>query len=127
MLSEKEKKVIERVEDTFYENKEKGINNLQKITLYKDGILDILKLLNIVEKVQRENDLLNEYVKENEIYKKNLFDYGEKKDKQIKLIVNEVKTNLAFENRLKRENEEPDLFNQGKFYICNIINNILKN
>ena len=127
MLSEKEKKVIERVEHTFYENKEKGTNNLQKITLYKDGILDILKLLNIVEKVQRENDLLNEYVKENEIYKKNLFDYGEKKDKQIKLIVNEVKTNLAFENRLKRENEEPDLFNQGKFYICNIINNILKN
>ena len=69
MLSEEEKKAIERVEDTFYENKGKGINNFQKITLYEDGILDILKLLNIIEKLQKENkekdkqiDLMAEYI-----------------------------------------------------------------
>lgn len=69
MLSEEEKKAIERVEDTFYENKGKGINNFQKITLYEDGILDILKLLNIIEKLQKEN---------------------KEKDKQIDLMVEKI-------------------------------------
>ena len=62
MLSEEEKKAIERVEDTFYENKGKGINNFQKITLYEDGILDILKLLNIIEKLQKENKEKDEII-----------------------------------------------------------------
>lgn len=50
----------------------------------------------------------------------------EKKDKIINKISEEVKENLAFEKRLKRENIEPDSFNQGKFYISENINNILK-
>lgn len=50
----------------------------------------------------------------------------EKKDKIINKISEDVKENLAFEKRLKKENIEPDSFNQGKFYISDNINNILK-
>lgn len=55
MLSEEEKKAIERIEDTFYQDNGKGIKGFQKIILYEDGIIDILKLLNIVEKLQKED------------------------------------------------------------------------
>lgn len=50
----------------------------------------------------------------------------EKKDKMIDKIQKEVRDHIGFENRLKRDNKEPDLFNQGRFYIANNINNILK-
>lgn len=50
----------------------------------------------------------------------------EKKDKQIDEIQKEVRDHIGFENRLKRDNKEPDLFNQGRFYVANNINNILK-
>lgn len=56
MLSEEERKVIERIEDTFYQDNGKGINKFKKITLYEDGISDIIKLLNIFEKRQKENE-----------------------------------------------------------------------
>ena len=50
----------------------------------------------------------------------------EKKDKIINKIQEEVLDHIGFENRLKRDNREPDLFNQGRFYVANNINNILK-
>ena len=50
----------------------------------------------------------------------------EKKDKMIDEIQEEVLDHIGFENRLKRDNREPDLFNQGRFYVANNINNILK-
>ncbi len=50
----------------------------------------------------------------------------EKKDKIINKIQEEVLDHIGFENRLKRDNIEPDLFNQGRFYVANNINNILK-
>ena len=50
----------------------------------------------------------------------------EKKDKMIDKIQKEVRDHIGFENRLKRDNKEPDLFNQGRFYVANNINNILK-
>lgn len=50
----------------------------------------------------------------------------EKKDKIINKISEEVKENLAFERRLKRDKTEPDLYNQGRFYVSDNINNILK-
>lgn len=49
-----------------------------------------------------------------------------KKDKQIDEIQKEVRDHIGFENRLKRDNKEPDLFNQGRFYVANNINNILR-
>lgn len=50
----------------------------------------------------------------------------EKKNKIIEEIREEVLDHIGFENRLKRDNREPDLFNQGRFYVANNINNILK-
>lgn len=50
----------------------------------------------------------------------------EKKDKMINEIQEEVRDHIGFENRLKRDNREPDLFNQGRFYVANNIKNILK-
>ena len=50
----------------------------------------------------------------------------QKKDKIIDEIQEEVRGHIGFENRLKRDNKEPDLFNQGRFYVANNINNILK-
>lgn len=50
----------------------------------------------------------------------------QKKDKIIDEIQKEVRDHIGFENRLKRDNREPDLFNQGRFYVANNINNIMK-
>ena len=53
-MNKEEKKFIERIENTFYENRGKGIKHFQKVTLYEEGITDILKLLNFVEKQQKK-------------------------------------------------------------------------
>ena len=50
----------------------------------------------------------------------------QKKDKIIDEIQKEVRDHIGFENRLKRDNKDPNLFNQGRFYVANNINNILK-
>ena len=47
--ADREKKIIERLEDTFYMNNGKGIKDFQKIILYEEGIQDVLQLLHIVE------------------------------------------------------------------------------
>ena len=48
------------------------------------------------------------------------------KDNIINKVEKETREHIGFENRLKRENREPDSFNQGRFYVANNINNILK-
>lgn len=53
-----EKKAVERIEDTFYSDLGKGINKFQKITLYEDSIRDVRILLNLLEKLQKENEEL---------------------------------------------------------------------
>ena len=103
-MNEREKKAVERIEDTFYSDLGKGINKFQKITLYEDGIRDVRILLNLLEKLQKENEELKE--KENKIYK-------------------EVQESLAFEKFLIVKERKPDLFNQGRFYISQIIYDIL--
>lgn len=57
-MNEKEKKAVERIEDTFYSDLGKGINKFQKITLYEDSIRDVRILLNLLEKLQKENEEL---------------------------------------------------------------------
>lgn len=57
-MNEEEKKSVERIEDTFYSDLGKGINKFQKITLYEDGIRDVRILLNLIEKLQKENEEL---------------------------------------------------------------------
>lgn len=116
MLSEDEMKVIERIEDTFYQDNRKGIKRFQKITLYEDGISDILKLLNIFEKLQKEIEhqkekrenqkvelaILNEKQKEMNKLKNTVSSYYgmfKKQEKQIKELQkeNEIKIK-GFEN-----------------------------
>lgn len=84
MLSE-EKKAIERIEDTFYQDNGKGIKGFQKIILYEDGIIDILKLLNIVEKTTKEN---------------------EEKDKQIDLMAEMIDELSEYYTRYNGKNNE---------------------
>ena len=49
----------------------------------------------------------------------------EKQQKELEKIRKEVIEHIAFENRLKRDGTEPDLFNQGRFYVANNIKDIL--
>lgn len=67
------------------------------------------------KEIQDKNNKITKLQKENE-----------KKDKIIDKISEEVKENLAFERRLKKDKIEPDLYNQGRFYVSDNINNILK-
>lgn len=59
-MNEEEKKAIERIEDTFYSDLGKGINKFQKITLYEDSIKDVRIVLNLLEKLQKENEELKQ-------------------------------------------------------------------
>lgn len=61
-MNEEEKKAIERIEDTFYSDLGKGINKFQKITLYEDSIKDVRIVLNLLEKLQKENELAKKQV-----------------------------------------------------------------
>lgn len=85
-MSEEEKKAIEDL------NSFKSISILygNTFTMFLDQLKKYQQatdiVLNLVQNLQRENNLLNNYVKENETYKKNLFNYAEKKDKQIDLM-----------------------------------------
>ena len=61
-MKNKDKQTIERLKDTFYQNNAKGIKHFQKVTLYEEGIEDILSLLNMVEE---KDKIINEQLKEN--------------------------------------------------------------
>ena len=58
--ADREKKIIERLEDTFYVNNGKGIKHFQKVTLYEEGIQDILQLLHMVEQKDKKIKELEE-------------------------------------------------------------------
>lgn len=83
----------------------------------------VLKNLDALCDMQRSADReLKNTRKINEEHQKE----NEQKDKIIDEIQKEVRDHIGFENRLKRDNREPDLFNQGRFYVANNINNIMK-
>ena len=50
----------------------------------------------------------------------------EKQEKVIDEIKDYCNNDLSFERRLKRDKREPDLFNQGRFYTCQNIKDIIK-
>ena len=54
-MNEEEKKAMVRIVDTFYSD-----SDLEKIILYKDSIRDVRILLNLIEKLQKENEKLKE-------------------------------------------------------------------
>ena len=105
------------IEDTFYQDNRKGIKRFQKITLYEDGISDILKLLNIFEKLQKEIEhqkekrenqkvelaILNEKQKEMNKLKNTVSSYYgmfKKQEKQIKELQKEKEEIL---NKMKNK------------------------
>lgn len=94
------------------------------------NVKDVETVLNLSEKKDKEIQYQKEINKtEQERHKqteKSLKGQLKKKDKMIDEIQEEVLDHIGFENRLKRDNREPDLFNQGRFYVANNINNILK-
>lgn len=94
-------------------SREEDINRCNKLTETTNanwiGIsnqLAIKHILSDYKRVLKENEELKE--KENKIYK-------------------EVQESLAFEKFLIVKEREPDLFNQGRFYISQIIYDILNN
>lgn len=90
-MNEEEKKAVERIEDTFYSNLGKGINKFQKITLYEDGIRDVRILLNLLEKLQKENEELLE-VKVSASAHNRILEL-EKEDEELKARLDELSKN----------------------------------
>ena len=103
-MNEEEKKTIEKFIEKCYKYDEsveiKGISVGEEYRMLNT----VCKALNLIEKLQKENEELKE--KENKIYK-------------------EVQESLAFEKFLIVKERKPDLFNQGRFYISQIIYDIL--
>ena len=98
-MNEEEKKAI-KILNTF-EFRGKTINYKE---ISSEDSKSVKIVLNLLEKLQKENEELKE--KENKIYK-------------------EVQESLAFEKFLIVKERKPDLFNQGRFYISQIIYDIL--
>lgn len=97
-MNEEEKKAIEILDTFRLEHKFFNIRQADNL----EANIEIV--LNLLEKLQKENEELKE--KENKIYK-------------------EVQESLAFEKFLIVKERKPDLFNQGRFYISQIIYDIL--
>ena len=102
-MNEEEKKAINDFKRTVELYEAKPIDKISvKFDEFDYKIVKIV--LNLIEKLQKENEELKE--KENKIYK-------------------EVHESLAFEKFLIVKERKPDLFNQGRFYISQIIYDIL--
>lgn len=100
-MTEEKKEVIDRLEYLLENLTEYGLTT----AITEENQKDIRIALNLIQNQQSEL---------------------EKKNKMIELIKEEIRNHIGFENRLKRDNREPDMFNQGRFYVANNINNILK-
>lgn len=88
--------------------------NIEEGVIKAKAILDnhneIDKMM-VIEMVELVETLLTAYEKEKEKNKK---------------IDEPCRKELAFERRLKRENREPDEFNQGRFYVSENIRKIIE-
>ena len=92
-----EEKAIDYIGNTTYKFLEHPFCNINKVEMNLYDFKQIEILLNLIEKQKKE----------------------------IENIKKEVQEHIAFENRLKRDGTEPDLFNQGRFYVANNIKDIL--
>ena len=88
----------------------KYINDKEKTKFTIEEAIYILKRKDFCDEVENIaiQTLLSELEKNNKIY-------------------NFCRRELAFERRLKREKRKPDEFNQGRFYVCENIKEILTN
>lgn len=99
-MNEEERKIVKKFERLYL----KDFNNEKITNEDRLSYIECALITNLVEKLQTENEKLRE--KENKIYK-------------------EVQESLAFEKFLIVKERKPDLFNQGRFYISQIIYDIL--
>lgn len=85
--------------------------------------------MNIEEAIEILSDDVVGYAKGHEKYEeavKTLLTAYEKEKEKNKNIDEFCRKELAFERRLKRENREPDEFNQGRFYVAENIRKIME-
>lgn len=105
MLSEEEKKAIDIVENIKFKTYCVYIAEEMRdeIRFYQTEeerkAIDIV--LNLIKKWQEENNRLKEYIKENEIYKDNLFKTYEEQQKEIEKLHKEINQRI----KLKLEKE----------------------
>ncbi len=83
-----------------------------------------ISLIEIIRKFKREG-IENFVITRPEIVETLLTAYEKEKEKNKK-IDEFCRKELAFERRLKRENREPDEFNQGRFYVSENIRKIIE-
>lgn len=102
-MNEEEKNAIEELKEFI-----KGPCEICKFCegAYKLNRKNIIQVLNLIKKLQKENEELKG--KENKIYE-------------------EVQESLSFEKFLIKKERKPDSFNQGRFYMSQIIYDILNN
>lgn len=110
-MNEEEKKAIERIEDTFYSDLGKGINKFQKITLYEDSIKDVRIVLNLLEKLQKENEELKEtYKSEKKMKNEYVKLYQDLLLKENVIPIQKVKDKIEeYKNILKTCNKAKDI------------------
>lgn len=107
-MTKEEMKAIDNLieyvkKDEIYNGTRENLSDFDKFCI--DHCTDIVNVLELIKKQQSEL---------------------EKKDKMIELIKEEIRDHIGLKNRLKRDEREPDMFNQGRFYVANNVNNILK-
>ena len=79
---------------------------------------EVYVLLNFVTRLQDERNRLKLYIKENKIYKKRLFEYAEKKDKQISLVIKENDSMVKWINEHIRYYDEDGCYCEIEKDIC---------
>lgn len=99
-MNNEEREIVKKFERLYL----KDFNNEKITNEDRLSYIECALMSNLIEKLQKENEELKE--KENKIYK-------------------EVHESLAFEKFLIVKERKPDLFNQGRFYISQIIYDIL--
>lgn len=79
-------------------------------------------------KIEESIEYLKNYKYDNEVRQaiETLLTAYEKEKEKNKKIDEFCRKELAFERRLKREDREPDEFNQGRFYVSENIRKIIK-
>lgn len=92
--------------------------------------IEVIKSLKERAKEMLE-DNYNRKIGDEEIYTiicelENFYTAYKKEKEKNKKIDEFCRKELAFEKRLKRENREPDEFNQGRFYVCENIRKIIE-
>ena len=115
-MNEEEKKAVERIEDTFYSDLGKGINKFQKITLYEDSIRDVRILLNLIEEMKNCINILDDELKErnktiNE--KEIIIEKLQKENEELKEYI-AIAPNLDEMTATKYRNIQQDAYIQGR-------------